>query len=453
MVLLTSRRIDPVSFFIDEPFFRLGTRNAPKTASTFPLVAGPDDPHPATAAGHAATEKPVRVPETAFRTDTGGSVSGSPAVPRCPAPSFLRFRRPRTRSAVSRRHVPGSTRRKRNGRRLPSATGRGDVWQSTGHRHGSGPAKAVISLMWMPGDNSDDCSEKNRTVRLQDDTRQLRRGLRLIFRPVRPRCFRYAAPPRLRNRYPVPDRHASPRYGTVRRHRRRLPKYPTRGNPTTLPTPLEAPHTRQPDDTATDSRNTDRNSVQLPPVTLSVRINLFSTPRRPYLSHRNRQSTSGRTVPPHPAGRNLRQRTKHRYGQPILPFMAPHHLPFRKNRPPSLSFLRPSAPDTPENLPVPRTHVVRETGRSILISPDPVPSPNHPLPDDRNAQNDQRSAGKPLTELLPGRELPYAHQYRHHTEKDGRPITIHDIRYHKHRIGDHQCGPEPEPVIFHGIRF
>ena len=117
-----------------------------------------------------------------------------------------------------------------------------------------------------------------------------------------------------------------PQHETTRRHCRR---------------PSKCPHTKRPDDTDDDSRNTDRNSVHLPPVTLSVRINLFSTPRRPYLSHKNRQSTSGRTVPPQAetCGNERSTGTDNRSYR-----SAPSHLPFRKNRPQSLGLLRPPAP-------------------------------------------------------------------------------------------------------------
>lgn len=419
MVLLTSRRIDPVSFFIDEPFFRLGTRNAPKTASIFPSSPGPT----------------IRI----LRRRQG--------MP------------PRKSRYGSRRRHSGPT------RAAPSP----EVPRLLVVRHrcfsdSDGPER----VRQFPDDMSPDRPGENGTAagsRRQQDgaTFGNRRGTDTGPVPRRrnyPSCGcpetipttapKKIVPPACRT---APDSFAgaSGPFSDLCDHAVSDTPPPS-DSATDTPSPIatQAPGTGQFDDTDDDSRNTDRNSMQLPPVALSVRINLFSTPRRPYLSHKNRQSTSGRTVPPQAetCGNERSTGTDNRSYR-----SAPLPLTIRKNRPPSLSFLRPSAPDTSENPPVPRTHAVRETGRSVLISPDPVPSPNHPCPDDRNAPNDQRSVGKPLTELLPGRELPYAHQYRHHTEKDGRPITIHDIRYHKHRIGDHQCGPEPESVIFHGIRF
>lgn len=240
MALLTSRRIDPVSFFIRRTFFSPRNKKRAENGLDIPLIAGPDDPHPATAAGHAATEKPVRFPETAFRTDTGGSVSGSPAAPRCPAPSFLRFRRVRTRSAVSRRRVPGSTRRKQNGRSLPSATERGDVWQSTGA--GTGPAPRRRNYP------SFGCSEAPRPP---------------LREKIVPSACRTA-----------PDRFAEalrffPTCTTTPFPIRRYLRTP-QPMPRLLRSPCSLPDTGRPDDTAADFRNAPDTNQLDAPTTLGV---------------------------------------------------------------------------------------------------------------------------------------------------------------------------------------
>lgn len=235
---------------------------------------------------------------------------------------------------------PGSTRRKRNGRKLPSSTGRGDVWQSTGTGTGPAPRRRQYPSCGYPETIPTTAPKKivPPACRTAPDSFA---GASGSFSDLCDHAVSDTPPPSDSATDTPSPVATQARYGTVRQHRRRLPKCPHTRTArdiadTSRSTPHEAtrrhcrhpskhPHTGQPDDTADDSRNTDRNSVQLPPVALSVRINLFSTPRRPYLSHRNRQSTSERTVPPHPAGRNLRQRTKHRYGQPILPFSLPSY--------------------------------------------------------------------------------------------------------------------------------